>query len=234
MPPTLGLITARGGSTGLPGKNIKPLIDKPLLAWTIEAALSSRTLSRVILSTDDDDIASIGQQYGAEVPFQRPAELATADASHVAVAEHALDWHAQQTGRDPESLMLLQPTSPLRTAADIDAAIELAHMRQADAVVGVCHITQHPYLSKYVDADGYLQTFVSTNIGYLRRQAFPELCHPNGALYWIRTEVFRAAQNFFPPRTLPYLMPEERSLDIDTAFDFYLAELILRDQLVKT
>jgi len=233
MPQTMGLITARGGSTGLPGKNIKPLIDKPLLAWTIEAALSSRTLSRVILSTDDDDIAAIGQRYGAEVPFRRPAALATADASHVAVVEHALNWHVQQTAREVEHVMLLQPTSPLRTAEDIDAAAELAHTHRADAVVSVCHVTQHPYLAKRVDADGCLQAFMPTDIGYLRRQVFPQLYYPNGALYWIRTDVFRASQSFFPARTLPYVMPADRSLDIDTPFDFYLAELLLRDRLVK-
>lgn len=130
--------------------------------------------------------------------------------------------------------MLLQPTSPLRTADDIDAAVVLAQTQNASAVVSVCHVDQHPYLTKTMAADGSLQDFMQTNIGYLCRQALPTLYHPNGALYWVRTECFRISQTFFPRRTYPYIMPTNRSLDLDTPFDFYVAELILRDQRITS
>ena len=142
MTKILGLITARGGSKGIPGKNIKPLAGKPLIAWTIEAANNSRLLSQVIVSTDDNEIARSAQAWGAEVPFKRPEELAQDQSSHLDVVLHALQWYQLQHRALPEYVMLLQPTSPLRTANDIDAAISLAAQKQADAItVSYTHLT---------------------------------------------------------------------------------------------
>src|SRR5580704_13363907 len=143
----LGLITARGGSKGIPRKNIIPVAGKPLLAWTIEAARGSASVDRVVLSTDDEEIAGVGRQFGAEVPFMRPGALAGDTAGSLGVALHALDWAAREGGGEPGYLLILQPTSPLRTSEDIDAVFELALERQAPAVLGVRETVSpsHPY-----------------------------------------------------------------------------------------
>ena len=139
-PKILGVITARGGSKRLPGKNIRPLGGKPLIAWTAEAALESRFIKRVLLSTDDPQIAEVVQKWGVEVPFIRPASLAQDDTPHIPVLEHAIHWLKENQGACPDYLFILQPTSPLRTAEDIDSAIEIAIQKNADAVIGVCEV----------------------------------------------------------------------------------------------
>src|SRR5262249_33542953 len=130
----LGLISARGGSKGLPRKNVLPVAGKPLIAWTIGAALSSRKLSRLLVTTDNQEIAEVARAYGAEVPCLRPAELARDESPVIEAVEHALRWVEKEKGEMPEYVLLLQPTSPLRTTADIDGAIDLACSRNADAV----------------------------------------------------------------------------------------------------
>ncbi|HET9913914.1 MAG TPA: acylneuraminate cytidylyltransferase family protein, partial [Anaerolineales bacterium] len=142
----IGLIPARGGSKTIPHKNIKPLVGKPLIAWTIEAAKKCRALSRVIVSTDDAQIAEVAQQWGAEVPFLRPAELAGDATSSLAVVLHLIQWLKKHDGAVPEYILLLQPTSPFRTTEDLDAAIELAETRKVNAVVSVCETDAHPFL----------------------------------------------------------------------------------------
>lgn len=226
----VGLITARGGSKGIPRKNITPMGGKPLLAWTVEAALRSQKLDRVILSTDDEEIAQVGLRYGAEVPFMRPAALAKDDSDHISVVDHAVSWLARHDNAHPEYIMVLQPTSPFRTAQDIDAAIQLAEQNQAVAVLGVSEVKDHPYLSKRILPDGTLTEFVtaSISIAYPRRQALPPAYAPNGAIYLNRCDSLARDRTFFPPGTYAYIMPPERSLDIDSPWDLYLAELICR------
>lgn len=226
----IGLITARGGSKGIPGKNIKLLAGKPLIAWTIEAALGSRQLDRLIVSTDDAAIAEAARRYGADVPFMRPAELAQDTSSHISVVDHALDWLAAHDGTDPDYVLLLQPTSPLRTAQDIDATIELALQRQAVAVVSVCEVDQHPLLCQRVQPDGTLAPYMTSELTYLRRQDLPPAYALNGALYLNRSESLRRDRTFLPVGTLPYVMPRERSLDIDTPWDWHLVELVLGER----
>lgn len=224
----LALITARGGSKGLPGKNILPLAGKPLIAWTIEAALNSRVSNLVIVSTDDEEIAQVSRQYGAEVPFLRPAELAQDDSDHISVVVHAIRWLEQNRKQVPDYVMLLQPTSPLRTAEDIDAAVQIAEEHEATAVVSVCEMKQHPYLARSISEEGTLQEFVPAGLEYLRRQAFPSAYSINGAIYLNRSDSILRDRTFFPSDTYPYIMPAERSLDIDSAWDLHLTELILR------
>jgi CMP-N,N'-diacetyllegionaminic acid synthase len=229
--PIVGLITARGGSRGIPRKNVTDVAGKPLIAWTIEAALASRHLSEVIVSTDDEEIAATARTYGACVPFMRPAELARDDSPHFAVVEHAIDWLKTHRRVPVQFLLLLQPTSPLRTAQDIDAAVELGSLKQAPAVVSVMHTDHHPYTTYRLQADGTLDVFVPTTIDYLRRQALPPAYVLNGAIYLNDCEVLLRARTFVPQGTRAYVMPAERSLDIDSPWDLHLANLILRDRL---
>ncbi len=223
----LALIPARGGSKGIPRKNLAPLAGQPLIAWTIAAALGSKNLSRVIVSTDDAEIAEVARQHGADVPFLRPPELAADESGALGVVLHALDWLAESAGEPPEYVLLLQPTSPLRATADIDAAIALAHARDADAVLGVCEAVPHPFLARRVDEAGVLTDFLPVDEKLVRRQDFPYAYVLNGAIYLNRCASLRTARTFQPPGALALIMPRERSLDIDTPHDLRLAEQLL-------
>jgi len=225
----LAIITARGGSKGLHRKNVLPLGGKPLMAWTISAALQSTAISRTIVSTDDEELTEVAKSWGAEVPFMRPAELAMDDSGHVAVVEHAIHWLERHEKVCPEYVMLLQPTSPLRTAEDINSAVQLAKEHQAVAVVSVTRTKHHPHLSKQVLGDGTLVGFLPGDTTDLRRQALSPAYALNGAIYLISRESFLYHRTFFPPETFAYIMPAERSIDIDSSWDFHLAELILEN-----
>ena len=230
MSETIGLITARGGSKSIPGKNIKMLAGKPLIAWTIEAALQCKELSRVIVSTDDEQIAKIARQWGAEVPFIRPTELSQDDSSHISVVLHAIQWMDKKERFFPEYIMLLQPTSPFRKVEDIRQANKLAKDRHAVAVVSVCEAETHPYLCKRILDDGTLADFMKTDISYLRRQVLPPAYAENGVSYLNQRESLLQDQTFLPEGTIAYVMSQERSLEVDTQWDWYMAELILKDQ----
>ena len=226
----VGVITARGGSKSIPKKNIAPLAGKPLIAWTIETALRSAALSRVIVSTDDTEIAEVARQWGAEVPFLRPAELARDDSPHIPVIVHAVEWLGSHEDMRSDYVLLLQPTSPLRSTEDIDGAIRLALEKDADSVVSVCQASSHPYLAKRITDDGRLEDFDHRPEGYLARQALPPAYVVNGAIYLVRRDVLVEKHTFYTERTYAYVMPQARSLDIDTPWDLYLADLVLRDK----
>jgi len=226
-PDIVALIPARGGSKGIPRKNVLPVGGKPLIAWTIEAALQSSSLTRVIVSTDNEEIADVAQQHGAEVPFMRPAEFATDAAGSLGVALHALDWLAAHGG-EPDYLLLLQPTSPLRTSADIDDAARLAAERDADAVLGICEAAPHPWLACQLTADGQLGAFFCTTDEHLPRQQYPPAYVLNGALYLNRPASLRGTRSFQPPGALGFIMPIERSQDIDSPWEMRMVDLLLR------
>jgi CMP-N,N'-diacetyllegionaminic acid synthase len=230
MPDVLGLITARGGSKGIPRKNLADLAGKPLIAWTIEAALESHGLSRVVVSTDDEEIAQVAMEWNAEVPFMRPPELAQDHTPHVSVVVHAVRWLESHGGMRPDYVMLLQPTSPLRSVKDIDASIHLILQKNADTIVSVCPIREHPYLSKQITPDGRLLDFVSRPEGYLPRQVLPPVYFLNGAIYLVHCDVLLEQETLYADRIFAYVMPPERSLDIDTPWDLYVANLILEDK----
>ena len=195
----LAVVTARGGSKGVPGKNIRLLGGKPLIVWTIEAARASTRVNRVLLSTEDDEIARIGRDAGAEVPFKRPAELAGDESSHPGVVLHALQWVKDHDGFSPEYVLVLQPTSPFRTAQDIDAAIELAMQPpRPPAVVSVYDCAHHPYWARRVLQDGTLQDFMKVKLKDERRQALPKAYMLNGAIFLIQVESLVREQSFIP------------------------------------
>lgn len=226
-PRIVGLITARGGSRSVPRKNVAMVGGKPLIAWTIDAALGSGVLDAVIVSTDDPKIATVARRCGAEAPFLRPAELARDETPHLPVVAHALRWLETARGWTPEYLMLLQPTSPLRTSADIRGAVKLAADKKADAVVSVSPARHHPYICVRADRRSRLSPFDPSVPLDLRRQDFPPAYTMNGAIYLVRSRTVLEQKTFYPPRTFAYMMPAERSLDIDEAWELRLAGLML-------
>lgn len=228
MAEVVGLIVARGGSKTIPGKNIAPVAGKPLMAWTIEAARASQSLTRVVVSTDEQIYADVARSFGADVPFIRPRELAQDDSDREDVILHALQWLEDHERYCPDYLMLLQPTSPLRTAEDIDAAVAMARHLDAEAVVSVTKAPSHPYLAMSLAEDGRLTDFMPKPTGYLRRQSFPPAYALNGAVFLARRAVLLTRRSFYTDRTYAYVMPAERSLDVDTSWDLHLADLVLR------
>ncbi len=219
----LGIISARGGSKGLPRKNVLPLVGKPLIAWTVAAAVESGVVSRLICSTDDSEIASAAEDAGAEIPFVRPAELASDSATSLDVVLHALDQMEQAV----DWVCLLQPTSPLRTGADLRGAFDLACAGDAPAVVSVCEAASHPYLCYQIQDSGRIEGFFGPEVRATRRQDMPAAYTLNGAIYFIKPSVLRETRTFVPPGTMAYVMPVERSIDIDDASDFAAAERYL-------
>jgi CMP-N-acetylneuraminic acid synthetase len=220
----LALIPARGGSKGLPGKNIRPLAGLPLIAWTIRAAQGARSIDRIVVTTDDPAIAAVAQAHGAEVPCLRPAELAGDDSPAWAAYLHMAEELERRGAAPIAAFAVLQPTSPLRTAADIDAAVELFHARRAQAVISVT-ATPHPasWLRR-IDADGVLRPFLDGPLANANRQQCPPTFLPNGAVFVLDRAFLAAQRSYYGDRTFAYEMPASRSVDIDTAEDFAWAE----------
>ncbi|OGV48055.1 MAG: hypothetical protein A2X49_02045 [Lentisphaerae bacterium GWF2_52_8] len=231
-PEILAIIPARGGSKGLPRKNLAPLAGKPLIAWTIEAALESKSVSRVIVSTEDEEIAETARHFGAELPFLRPPELAEDNTPSMAPLLHALCWLREHEGITPKYVMLLQPTSPLRGSSDIDAAAELAKRRSAAHVISVCPAPCHPFHIMKLGADGSMESFFDSSFDemqrrYPRRQELPPAYIENGAIYLSRCAELLASKSFYSPPPLALPMSEESSLDIDSASELAEAEKLL-------
>lgn len=220
----LTLIPARGGSKGLPGKNIRPFLGKPLIAHTIHSAQDSSVAGRIVVTTDDSKIARVSVENGAEAPFLRPAGIANDAAPVLASALHALDWFAVNEGWKPNWLLLLQPTSPLRNAEDIRRAFQIAELDDSDAVVSVSETKSHPFWLKTVDATGNLQPFIEGQNSPPRRQELPPVFALNGLLYLVKTITLRDERTFSPSRTRPLLIPSIRAFDIDSEADFLIAE----------
>jgi CMP-N-acetylneuraminic acid synthetase len=187
-------------------------------------------VDRILLSTEDEEIASIGREAGAEVPFRRPAELANDTSSHIDVVLHALRWLEENEGSAPDYLLTLQPTSPFRTKQDVEGAIDLARKSpESPAVVAVCECVNHPYFAQRILPDGTLEEFTRRGLEDERCQAIPKAYVPNGAIYLNRVAFLFNTRSFLPSGARAYVMPQERSLDIDTFWDFYIAELMLRN-----
>lgn len=227
--PCLALIPARGGSKGVPHKNIRLLAGKPLIAWSIETALTCPRLDRVIVSTDDLQIAEIARQWGAEVPFLRPSELARDDTPDLPVCKHALTWLAEHENYYPTIVVWLRPTAPLRTAADIESAISTLIDTGANCVRSVCLAEHHPYWMKRLDGTR-LVPFANgiDEKEYYRRQLLPPVYRLNGAVDVTTYSTVVEQRLLFGGDVRGYVMPAERSIDLDSELDFALAELLLR------
>ncbi|PHV38914.1 cytidylyltransferase domain-containing protein [Janthinobacterium sp. BJB304] len=222
---TLALIPARGGSKGIPRKNINMIAGKPLIAWTIEAALASTLLDGVVVSTDNAEIAEVALRYGAQVPFLRPAELARDETPGVEPVLHAL-----QQLPDYDAVLLLQPTSPLRSSADIDACVALAREREAVSVVSVSEPDAHPDWMYRMTATQQLEKLLASQ-SHTRRQDLPTVLTLNGALYFANADWLRSSRTLLAEETLAYVMPADRSVDIDTPLDWKFAELLLNEKI---
>lgn len=234
----LAIVPARSGSKGLPGKNIRPLHGKPLLAWPVAAARASRYVDRVVVSTDSAEFATIAVQHGAEVPFLRPAELAADTSPSSAAVIHVLDTLAAQ-GDLYDYFVLLEPTSPLTEAADVDAALDalLANRDRADAIVSVSElVSSHPAFAVRIGDDGRLAPYSAIDFTRLpRRQDIDPVYALDGSLYISAVPAYREQLSFCHARTLSHLMPHHKSHEVDDLVDFICIEAILGhyDQLHK-
>jgi CMP-N,N'-diacetyllegionaminic acid synthase len=223
----LAIIPARGGSKGIPGKNIKRLQGKPLIAWTIQAAQGSKYLDKIIVSTDSAEIAKLANEYGAETPFVRPVELATDVTPGVDVILHTMTWF-EEAKLDFGFLVLLQPTSPLRNSSQVDNALEIyAGDADVDAVVSVCEVEDHPFWMKRIDDKGYVHTYTDEIDIPDSRQELPLLYKNNGAIYICRWEVFSADKSFYKRNCKAFIMDRHSSIDLDTMDDWKHVEYLL-------
>jgi N-acylneuraminate cytidylyltransferase len=217
----LGVILARGGSKGLPRKNIRDLAGKPLIAWTIEAAHESEHLDRLILSSDDEEIMTVAEEYGCEVPFQRPAELAQDDTPSMDALLHALD---QVESHD--YVVMLQSTSPLRTADDIDATITRCHQNHGTACVTVTETDKPPQWMYTLGEENRLDPVMDREEAITRRQEAPTTYVPNGAVYAAGTAWLKEHETFYTEATVGHSMPPERTADVDTEVDLQYCTFI--------
>jgi CMP-N-acetylneuraminic acid synthetase len=204
---------------------------KPLIAHTIEQAERSTEIDHAIVSSEDDEIRATAERFGGNVPFRRPDELASDDATNVEVVEHALDW-AEKKGTDYRNVCLLQVTSPFRSPEDIDGALRELEPRDAKSVVTTCEFETPPFWAVTEDQDGYLSPYFGDDYLWSKTQtqSVPTLTHPNGAVFAARTDAFRDASSFYTDKTVAYKMPRERSLDIDDPIDLRIARSLEREE----
>ncbi len=229
----LAIIPARCGSKCIPRKNLRVVAGVPLIGWSIAAATAvGDLLHRVIVSTDDQEIADVSRSLGAEVPFLRPAELSGDEAATLPVLQHALQFVEEEEHMQMDAVLLLQPTSPLRTPDDIRNALKIMSDREPDSVVSIVEaVHAHPMLLKTI-RDGRIEPYDKNFPEGARRQDLsPEVFTTNGAIYVARRDVIVKDNRLLGDVTLPYVMPPERSLDIDTEYDLRIANMTLSDQV---
>lgn len=228
-PRVLALISARGGSKGLLRKNVLELAGKPLIAWTVQAALQAECVTDVVLSSDDDEIMDIAAHYGCDVPFRRPSDLASDTASVIDVVLHSLEVLPSHGYFEYDYVLLLQPTSPLRTASHIDAAFKQLHSHKAPSCVSLCEVSSSPYLMFNFTSNGLIDPILPIEGKSLRRQDLPSVYELNGAIYFSTPSALRAARSFTTDATVGFVMPRNLSTDIDTIEDFQLVETYLNE-----
>jgi CMP-N,N'-diacetyllegionaminic acid synthase len=231
QPLTIATICARGGSRGVPRKNIRPLLGKPLIAYTIEQALAHTQIDRVFVSTDSAEIAVVARAAGAEVPFQRPSELASHTAAKLPVIEHLVAWVVQHVG-PVARIVDLDPTSPLREACDIDACLTLLDA-DTDTVISGYEADKNPYFNMVeASTDGGVKLVKTIPGGIVARQAAPAVYAMNASIYcWHHHSL---SKGLWQGRTRLHVMPRDRSVDIDDLIDFALVELLMRQKLAKS
>jgi len=220
------VIPARGGSKGIPRKNIKLLAGKPLIAYTIVQALRSQYIDKTLVSTDDQEIADISRQYGAEVPFMRPADLAGDHVATIDVLLHAVQWMEKQEKYDFDILVLLHATTPLRSVDDINSCIKMLVETKADNVFSVTEAHRNPYFNMVEAGDDGIATLAKKG-DYATRQSAPKVYDMNASIYVWWKDVLKNEKKIFLKKSRIYIMPKERSIDIDDDLDFKVAEFLL-------
>ena len=225
----IAIIPARGGSKGLPGKNIKQLCGKPLIAWSIEAGLGSTYVDEVMVTTDSEEIALVARQFGASTPFMRPPELASDTATSFDVVKHAIDFYRVSMGREFDYVLLLEPTSPLRDKVDVNnALVQLLSNHSATAIVGICKTeSQHPAFLVKKDAQGFLVGYENADMKVLRRQDIGEVLFFEGSIYISRVDILMAKKTFYHERTIGYEVPKWKSFEIDEMDDFIVVKALM-------
>jgi len=232
-PQILALIPARGGSKGLPKKNIRPLLGKPLIVWTIEEAKKSKYIDKIIVSTDDEEIAHISRENGADVPFLRPKEFAMDTSKSADVIIHALDFLEKQN-EQYLLIVLLEPTSPLRDAADIDTCIKkLLDTPEAQTIVSVAKLESgHPEFNVIINPEGFIRKLdSSSNFNIFRRQELHDVFFFDGSVYVSKVDAFKITGTFFHDSTLGYIIEKYKSLEIDDLSDFICIEALMNAKL---
>lgn len=230
----LGIITARGGSKGIPKKNIRPLLGKPLIVYTIEAAQKSGVIDRLVLSTDDPEIAEVARAYGCEVPFMRPLELAEDATQHLPVVRHAVGWLKEQEQYEPDYVMILQPTSPLRQDFHIREAVEMIEKTGADSVLSVAQTKDyfHPYKAMVIGNAGELRLANGYPVykRVARRQELPPAFWSIGSIYLFKTALLFHPEepNFYGEHVMPYVVDDKYLVDINVPEDWEEAEKALK------
>lgn len=219
----LAIIPARGGSKRLPRKNILPFAGKPLIGWSIDAALSSKYVDEVIVSSDDTEILSLANESGVE-GMLRPSYLASDTATTIDVISHAVT----SASRDFDYIVLLQATSPLRTSMHVDQAVETLFVKNGDSVVSVSKAEHSPHWMNTLPPNGSMRDFIREDVAEKRSQDFEDYYRLNGAIYIIETEKFMSLKSLYTEKTYAYIMPENVSVDIDTRYDFVCAEAIYK------
>jgi len=231
-PKILAIIPARGGSKGISKKNIKPLLGKPLLTWTIEQAQKSKYISRVFVSTENKEIAKIAEQNGVEIPFLRPDEFAQDNSPTSDAIIHTLNTF-EKLGEFYEIIIILEPTSPLRKKDDIDNAIEiyLHNSSDSESLVSVGEVQlENPYVMKIIE-NNHVVPFLENKQTFYQRQQLPKIYFPYGVIYLTTVRAFREFGTFYQKTTLPYKIERWQNYEIDDLCDFYCVETILKTKL---
>ncbi len=229
----LAIIPARKGSKGILGKNIKPLLGKPLIYYSIDVALKSKVFDKIIVSTDSEKIAEISKEYGAEVPFIRPDELATDTADAMDAIVHAVKF-LEDNGESFDYIMKLQPTSPLRKKEDILNALKLAIDKNANSIISISECKRHPLWANTLSENMEMKNFIREDIKGKNRQELPIYYELNGIIFLAKTKELLKTRDWFMDKSFALIIDKNRAIDIDDIIDFKLAEVLMKSYKLKT
>ncbi|CUU67841.1 acylneuraminate cytidylyltransferase family protein [Campylobacter hyointestinalis subsp. hyointestinalis] len=225
----LAIIPARSGSKGLKDKNIKKLCGKPLLAWSIESANNSKYIDEIAVSTDSNKYLKIAKEYGVNTPFLRPKELAEDTTTTFDSIKHTIDYYKNVSQKEFDYIVLLEPTSPLREASDIDNAIEMLLNSSADSIVGICRCeSQNPAFLVKKDKEGFISGYKNKDMKVLRRQEIDDLYFFEGSIYISKCSTLLDRKTFYHKKTIGYEVPKYKSFEIDDIVDFIIIEALIK------
>ena len=223
----LGIITARGGSKGIPKKNLRKISGIPLIEYTIRTAQKSQKITRLVVSSDSQEIINLAKKLKVEVPFKRPVKYSRDSTPSFDVINHALQFFKKTENYSPDIIIILQPTSPLRDPLNIDKSIDLLIKTKSSSVLGVFPMKQNPFLSFLIDNNNFLVPYKKDFKKYFQRQKFPSFYYPTGSLYTFWRKTFLKYGNFYGNKIKPLVVSKEESIDVDDPFDLFLVNMVL-------